>query len=634
MKFSILYIPFFIVSFFSKTISFQWNSVKPDTKSLSYLLRDIESKKINKLYISNDLTHIYYKELELITDNDRNNNNNQEIMDLTSQYKRTITSPAVIPKVLESTESAKVESFIMEYNPEQEFQIAPIFNTFFTGTLFYITIRLAASLFFRNRPMQNGMPPNPFSSFLKPSNDNIKINLEKSNITLASWAGSPEVSEECFEIISYMRNSTQYKLAGAELPKGILLEGPPGTGKTLIAKAIASETNATFISVSASEFVELFVGMGAAKVRSLFETARKNSPAIIFIDEIDSVGKARGGSSLGGNDEREQTLNQILAEMDGFELNQDILVIAATNRKDILDAALLRPGRFDRIIYVPLPDKSSRKAILEIYLNKKQTSTDENEKIQIDILSEMTQGFSGAQIKNLVNEAAIYAARDGRISIKQTDIENALEKLIVGIVKKVDTRNLDTRRRIAIHELGHAFLAYHFNEYFRLSKVTIQATYNGAGGYTIFKENPNIEGLYTKDILKKRLMVALGGKAAESIFYGEDYVSQGAIQDLKEANQLSKKMITNYGMGTDLKVFYDTKEDVTIVSNTLQPYSDKRLEKIDEESLQLVNEAYLEVIDILNKKRKNIEKVLDVLLKLETLSEKEFIRISSDYKIL
>jgi cell division protease FtsH len=625
MKFSILY----VLSFFlTTTNSFKWNSNNPETRSLSYLLRDIETRNIDKLYVSNDLTKVYYKENKLINDNNEDNTLSRTL------YKRTILSPAIIPKVLDSTESAKVESFIMEYNPEQGFQIAPILDNFFVGTIIFITLRILLSGFIRGgSPTSGMMPPNPFSPFMKRPNDDIKINLEKSNITLASWAGSPEVSEECFEIISYMRNSTQYKLAGAELPKGILLEGPPGTGKTLIAKAIASETNATFISVSASEFVELFVGMGAAKVRSLFEMARENTPAIIFIDEIDSVGKQRGsGGFNGGNDEREQTLNQILAEMDGFESNEDILVIAATNRKDILDQALLRPGRFDRIVYVPLPDKESRKAILQIYLDKKKTSTDENEKIQLDILAEMTQGFSGAQIKNLVNEAAIYAARDSRIAISQIDIENALEKLVVGIVKKIDTRDIETRKRVAIHELGHAFLAYYFREYFELTKVTIQSTYNGAGGYTLFKEKSNIEGLYTKDLLKKRLMVALGGKAAEFIFYGEEFISLGAIQDLKEANGLAKRMISNYGMGNYLEVFYDTKQDPSISSNTNnQPYSDKRLEEIDNESLFLLNEAYAEVIAILLKYRENIEKVLDILLKLGSLTQPEFERIITDF---
>ena len=296
--------------------------------------------------------------------------------------------------------------------------------------------------------------------------------MQKANISLSSWAGSPEIFEECFEVVSYLKNSTLYKNAGAEIPRGILLEGPPGTGKTLIAKAIASESDANFISISASEFVEIFVGVGAAKVRNLFEQARKNTPCIIFIDEIDAVGRQRGAGVNMGNDEREQTLNQLLAEMDGFAQNQDILVIAATNRKDVLDAALLRPGRFDRIINVPLPDRNSRKSILNVHLKNKQI----NETLNLDLLSEMSSGFSGAQLKNLVNEAAIYAARSGKTIISQENIEEALEKIVVGIIRKIDTRNDDVLQRVAIHEMGHGFLASLFDEYFQLKKITIQST--------------------------------------------------------------------------------------------------------------------------------------------------------------
>ena len=596
----------YILSIIQVTSGFDLYNNRVETRSISYLLKDIENHKIKNLYISNDLSRIYFKEIDIDS--------------LTaSQNLRSIASPAIIPKVLDATESAGIESFIMEYNPENRIDLREIADMFFVGTILFIGVSIIRSLIFQSviQNRRNGPPFPPFLSSSKNTND-IKINLEKSNITMASWAGSPEVFEECTEIISFMKNATQYKLAGAEIPKGVLLEGPPGTGKTLIAKAIASETNATFISVSASEFVELFVGMGAAKVRDLFKTARENCPAIIFIDEIDSIGKQRGVGLMQGNDEREQTLNQILAEMDGFEPNQDILIIAATNRKDILDSALLRPGRFDRIVYVPLPDKGSRRSILSMYLQKKNT-----EGIEIDIIAEMTQGFSGAQIKNLVNEAAIYTARQGRSIITQKDIEDALEKLVVGIVKKVDTRNLDTRRRIAIHELGHTFMTYYFREYFQLSKVTIQSTYGGAGGYTLFKESPNIEGLYTKDILKKRLMIALGGKAAELIFYGADFISLGAIQDLKEANGLAKRMITNYGMGNYLEVFYDDQREQGPMKN----YSEKRLEQIDDESLFLLTEAFDEVVELLKSDRENIEKVLNILLKKESLTQGEFLRI-------
>ena len=586
---------------------FDFNINRIETRSISYLLKDIENHKIKNLYISNDLSRIYYKEVDIDTLSP-------------SQNLRSIASPAIIPKVLDATEKEGIESFIMEYNPENRVDLGQVVDMFLIGTFLYIGFSIFRSFLFQSAFQNRGNRGTPFPPFLSSGKktDDIKINLEKSNITMSSWAGSPEVFEECVEIISYMKNSTQYKLAGAEIPKGILLEGPPGTGKTLIAKAIASETNATFISVSASEFVELFVGIGAAKVRDLFKTARENCPAIIFIDEIDSIGKQRGVGFMAGNDEREQTLNQILAEMDGFEPNEDILIIAATNRKDILDSALLRPGRFDRIVYVPLPDKNSRKAILSIYLQKKQT-----EAIELDLVAEMTQGFSGAQIKNLVNEAAIYTARQGRTIITQKDIEDALEKLVVGIIKKVDTRNLDTRRRIAIHELGHTFMTYYFSEYFQLSKVTIQSTYSGAGGYTLYKESPTIEGLYTKDILKKRLMIALGGKAAELIFYGTDFISLGAIQDLKEANGLAKRMITNYGMGNYLEVFYDDNRG----EGSMKTYSDKRLEQIDDESLFLLTEAFDEVVELLKADRENIEKVLSILLKKESLTQGEFLQI-------
>jgi cell division protease FtsH len=255
------------------------------------------------------------------------------------------------------------------------------------------------------------------------------------------------------------------------------------------------------------------------------------------------------------NDEREQTLNQLLAEMDGFADNDGIMVIAATNRKDVLDAALLRPGRFDRIITVPYPDRESRKSILEVHATNKKL--DEN--INLDYIAELTAGFSGAQLKNLLNEAAIYAVRNGSVMITEANIVDALEKLVVGIVKTRDERSPESLKRVAIHEIGHAFLAAHFKEYFDLKKVTIQSTYNGAGGYTLFNEYLNIteSGLYTKDLLTKRLIVTMGGKAAETIYYGNEYVSVGAVQDLKQANSLAKRMIGNYGMGNKLEAFYN-----------------------------------------------------------------------------
>ena len=327
-----------------------------------------------------------------------------------------------------------------------------------------------------------------------------------------------------------------------------------------------------------------------------------------------------------GNDEREQTLNQLLAEMDGFSPNDGVLVIAATNRKDILDAALLRPGRFDRLVNIPLPDRSSRKEILKVHMKNKNMEPN----INLDFISEITGGFSGAQLKNLLNEAAINAARSQNTIISQKNIEDALEKIIVGLVKKNDTRSDDAKKRVAIHEIGHAILAAHFSEYFELQKVTIQSTYNGAGGYTIFNEYPEISesGLYTKDLLKKRLIVALGGKAAEYVYYGENLVSLGAVQDLKQANSIAQRMIGNYGMGKDLEVFYNENVDSDrnpFVGRNIgmgDKYSEKTKELSDSESLDLVNNAYREAINLILEKKEKMNILIDLLLNSTTLSGK------------
>jgi cell division protease FtsH len=450
----------------------------------------------------------------------------------------------------------------------------------------------------KNRPQSN----NPFGmiSNFNSEKDDLFI---KPNISLASWAGSPEVVEECKEVISYIENKEKYNKIGADMPKGILLEGPPGTGKTLLAKAIASETNSTFISMAGSEFVELFVGMGAARVRELFDNARENTPCIIFIDEIDAVGRQRGAGINMANDEREQTLNQLLYEMDGFNNNEDIVIMAATNRKDVLDQALLRPGRFDRIIRVPLPDKQSREKILEFYFNKKNIS-----KIyDISSIAELTDGFSGAQLKNLINEAAIISAKNNYTEVQGKYIFDAFEKSIVGLIKTNATIAPSTKLRVAIHESGHSLLAIKYSEYFDFQKASIQPTYNGAGGYTIFSEKPEIKdgGLYTKDLLKKRLIISMGGKAAEAVYYGNDFVSLGAIQDLKQANNLAKRMIGNFGMGDKLEVFFN--EDIGDDTNPFlgrslalgDKYSENTRLIMDQESLDLVKEAYFTAKNIL-----------------------------------
>lgn len=582
----------------------KYKNVLPET-NYNQLLNKIQNHQVSKIYFTNNLDTVVSEEEE------DNVNTDTSILDT---YSITHIQPLVTNSIADISAKNNVQTYFLQtIQPTVSENILNGVFTLFNGYVFpflFLSIIISSIRNFaigQTGGMPGGMP-NPFSMNRNAGAD--KINMQKANISLASFAGSPEIFEECVEVVSYLKNETIYKNVGAEIPRGILLEGPPGTGKTLLAKAIASEADANFISVAASEFVEVFVGLGASKIRNLFKTARENKPCILFIDEIDAVGKQRGsGPNMGTNDEREQTLNQLLAEMDGFADNNGILVIAATNRKDVLDKALLRPGRFDRVILVPLPDRLSRKAILKVHEKNKNVSKEVN----LDFVSELTQGFSGAQLKNLLNEAAIYAVRRGGTIIEEVDIMNALDKIIVGIVKRNDTRDEDTRMRVAIHETGHALLTILFKQYFELKKVSIQSTYNGAGGYTIFNEHRNISegGLYTKDLLWKRIVIGMGGKAAETLIYGEDYVSIGATQDLKQANSLAQQMIGKYGMGKELEVFYNEERR--------NVYSEKTREMIDTESIDLINEAYLEAKTLLNENKSQMMKMIQSLLNNTTL---------------
>ena len=577
------------------------------------IIQNVMDNKVDKVFINNN-----YKEIISV-------DNLPENDFLYDHYHIASINPVVLPNIVEKTSEFHVPIFFNDFDTN----VVAIDNFFnLAGSFFNAIIPLyilSSIIFFvlnRNRPpninlsssmQQQNSRGNPIFGFMKNKNDNF----EKPNITLSSWAGSPEVLEECTEVITYIENKDKFKQIGAEMPRGILLEGPPGTGKTLLAKAIASETKSTFISIAASEFVELFVGMGASRVRELFKNARENRPCIIFIDEIDAVGRQRGAGINMANDEREQTLNQILYEMDGFNNNDDIIIIAATNRRDVLDQALLRPGRFDRIIKVPLPDTSSREKILSFYLKNKSLE----KQFDISLIAELTSGFSGAQLKNLINEAAILSARYNYTTIQEKYIFDAFEKSVVGLIKTNATIAPATKLRVALHEAGHALLTLKFNEYFDFQKVSIQPTYNGAGGYTLFSEKPEIKegGLYTKDLFKKRLIITMGGKAAESIYYGDNHVSLGAVQDLSQANSLAKRMIGNFGMGNKLEVFYN--EDVSDESNpflgrtfgTGSKYSQSTKYIMDKESLELVKEAYQEAKKILSLNRVYLIKIAELL---------------------
>ena len=538
------------------------------------------------------------------------------------QFRSTI-SPLITEKLVDMSLKHDIDPVFL--NPPNN----DLFNLFsFIPNLFFLGIALSvirsATMMSNLMGGGDGDSNNNMGRFMnfnkKPTNSN-----KNTNVSFSDWAGSQEVLEECIEFVSYLNKTDDYTAMGVRIPRGILLEGPPGTGKTLLAKAIANESSSTFFSASGSEFIEMFVGVGAMRIRRLFEEARKSSPAIIFIDEIDAIGKQRGrGGNMMGNDESEQTLNQLLTEMDGFQENANITVIAATNRADILDSALLRPGRFDRIIKIPLPDRTSREAILSLYLKNKPVEPT----VKIDALAKLTAGFSGAQLSNLVNEAAIIAARNGDLIIRQRFLEDALEKLLIGIKKKTDTRDQKTKCRIAIHEIGHALIVQEFPDYFDLQKISIQATYSGAGGYTIFTEKETIaeNGLYTKDFLMKRLMVAMGGKAAEAVYYGDDFVSVGASMDLKQANQLAREMIEKYGMGESLRAF--SKEE-----GYGKTYSDMIYTVSDNEVMELTNRAYNEAYSLISINRLRLGSCIRQLMATGQMSPAEFYKITNEEEI-
>jgi cell division protease FtsH len=585
------------------------------------LIKRIDRKDVDSVFFSNDMKKIYSRK-------DVNENGEYDLED----YTITNSDSSVSDIVIDHATKNDIRTVILEkpVNPISIF-VEGAYNVFSFLLVPFIILSIIRTFSMTSNmgagplgPMGGGN--NKLSAFGNMNSDD-KNNMIKANISLSSWAGSPEIFQECTEVVTYLNNRTMYQEVGAQIPRGILLEGPPGTGKTLIAKAIASECDANFISIASSEFVELFVGMGAAKVRNLFRQARENAPCIVFIDEIDAVGKQRGTGINAGNDEREQTLNQILAEMDGFAQNDNVLVIGATNRKDVLDNALLRPGRFDRIINVPLPDKSSRVSILNVHMQNKTFE----DNVDLDVFAELTTGYSGAELKNLVNEAAIYAVRQGKTIISAKNMKDALEKLTVGIIKLNDTRTEDAMLRVSRHEIGHAFLAACYPEYFKVKKVSIQSTYNGAGGYTLFGELPEIaeSGLYTKDLLFKRIVVSLGGKAAETVFYGDNYVSLGAQNDLKQANSLAKQMVGTYGMGDSLKTFYNENTDNArspFLGRSLATndgvYSESLKKTFDEEVRKIVDDAYSEALRLVHQNKHKMNVLSNILVNSITLDGK------------
>lgn len=449
---------------------------------------------------------------------------------------------------------------------------------------------------------------------------------DKTKTKFAEIAGNDAAKQDLTEVVDFLRHPKKFLALGAKIPKGVLLVGPPGTGKTMMARAVAGEAGVPFFSISGSEFVEMFVGVGASRVRDLFEKAKKNAPCIIFIDEIDAVGRRRGSGMGGGHDEREQTLNQILVEMDGFEKDQNVIVLAATNRADVLDPALLRPGRFDRRVRITLPERPDRLAILKVHFKNKPTDD-----IDLDALAAKTAGMSGADLANIANEAAIRAARLNHQKITNADVTEALEKVAIGPERKTNIMRDKDKVLTAYHEGGHALVAELLPDSDNVHKVTIIPR-GGTGGVTW--TIPEYDRPYTSVTeYKDELAKALGGRIAEEVVYGRDHITSGASSDLHSATNIARNMIIENGMGTKLRdqSFHEDEGGLMMDRITREkPYSEKTAEEIDREVKDLIDEAANRAREIITTNRSYLEKLKDALLEKETLEADEVADLLKD----
>ncbi|MCD8561560.1 ATP-dependent zinc metalloprotease FtsH [Candidatus Saccharibacteria bacterium] len=441
---------------------------------------------------------------------------------------------------------------------------------------------------------------------------------DKKKVVFADIAGNDSAKQDLEEVVDFLKHPKKYETLGAKIPKGVLLVGNPGTGKTMLARAVAGEANVPFFSISGSEFVEMFVGVGASRVRDLFAKAKKNAPAIIFIDEIDAVGRRRGSGMGGGHDEREQTLNQILVEMDGFETGTNVIVLAATNRADVLDPALLRPGRFDRRTNITLPERKDREAILAVHFKNKPV----DDSVNLDKLAAKTAGSSGADLANIANEAAIIAARRDSKKISNADLTEAFEKVAIGPERKAKVMNEEEKRMTAYHEAGHALVGHVLPDSDPVHKVTIIPR-GGTGGVTWFlpPEDRNYTSIVEfKDVLAR----AMGGRIAEKIVYGDDRVTTGAGSDLRKATEIARDMVIEQGMGTKLRdqVFHEDNGGMVFDKITHErPYSDDTAREIDQEVAQLIKEASRRAELVITSNMPSLKKLADALLEEETVEE-------------
>lgn len=523
-------------------------------------------------------------------------------------------------KILYVTDTMEAESLVRGYGLDPTVENVPEESWFLNSVFPVLLVTIVCVFFFVMMNSQNaaGSGGGKMMNFGK---SRAKLSIGDNKITLNEVAGLKEEKEELEEIVEFLKEPGKFTKVGARIPKGVLLEGAPGTGKTLLAKAIAGEANVPFFSISGSDFVEMFVGVGASRVRDMFAEAKRHAPCIIFIDEIDAVARRRGTGMGGGHDEREQTLNQLLVEMDGFGINEGIIVMAATNRVDILDPAILRPGRFDRKISVARPDVGGRQDILNVHAKNKPLADD----VDLEQIAQTTAGFTGADLENLLNEAAINAAMDKRVFVKQEDIKKAFIKVGIGSEKKSRVISDKEKKITAYHEAGHAILFHVLPNVGPVYTVSIIPTGLGAAGYTMPLPEKD-EMFTTKSEMKEDIMVSLGGRIAEEIIF--DDITTGAYSDIKKATQKARSMVTRYGMSENIGIInYDNDDDEVFIGRDLahaKSHSESISGEIDREVKTIIDECYRKAKEIILEHEKVLHSCAELLLKKEKIGRVEF----------
>ncbi|KST62002.1 MULTISPECIES: ATP-dependent zinc metalloprotease FtsH3 [Mastigocoleus] len=588
-----LYVLLFIVVIALGTAFFEKQPQGKETWRYSQFIQKVEEGKVEKVSISSDRT------TAVVTPSD----------DTEKRIVNLVNDPQLI-----NTLSAKGVDISVLPPSDEGVWFRVLSSLFFP-------ILLLVGLFFLLRRAQNG----PGSQAMNFGKSKARVQMEpQTQVTFGDVAGIDQAKLELNEVVDFLKNADRFTAVGAKIPKGVLLVGPPGTGKTLLARAVAGEAGVPFFSISGSEFVEMFVGVGASRVRDLFEQAKANAPCIVFIDEIDAVGRQRGAGLGGGNDEREQTLNQLLTEMDGFEGNTGIIIIAATNRPDVLDAALLRPGRFDRQVVVDRPDYSGRSEILKVHARGKTLGKD----VDLDKIARRTPGFTGADLSNLLNEAAILAARRNLTEISMDEINDAIDRVLAGPEKKDRVMSEKRKTLVAYHEAGHALVGALMPDYDPVQKISIIPR-GRAGGLTWFtpSEDRMDTGLYSRSYLENQMAVALGGRIAEEIIFGEEEVTTGASNDLQQVARVARQMITRFGMSDRLgPVALGRQQGNMFLGRDImseRDFSEETAASIDEEVRKLVDSAYKRAKDVLEGNRHILDQLADMLVEKETVDAEE-----------